>query len=160
MATTVIKNIKQIDKILEAYAKSALKNTQDAVAESIQESIVDYYKEYLPTDYSRTYKFLNSLVKTQIVREGNVIKCEVKIDEDYLRYAYPGQGFPHDLKATGLDVVRWANRNEVGYGNHGGSVDTGREEGFWEAGLQDLGGNTGILTIFINNLKRRNVNLS
>lgn len=159
MATVLIKNTKQLDKIMESYIKSALKKTQDEIALAIQESINEFYKEYSPTFYKRTYKFLNSLVKTDIRRIGNTIQCEVKIDEEYLKYSYPNKGFSHNLSATGLDVVQWANRDIHGFGNHGGSVDVGRNDGFFNAGLQDLGGNIGIVSIFKTNLQKRGLKI-
>lgn len=158
MASTDIKNSKQLtDVILDRYAASALQLTQKEIYNSIQESINEYYHEYSPDFYSRKFKFLNSLIKTEIVRLGNNISCEVKIDESYLKYSYPNQ-MSDDLSATGLDVVKWANR-ESGYGNHGGTVDAGRSEGFWDIGLRDMGGEIGILTVLKNNLKKRGLNL-
>lgn len=157
MATTYIKNQKQLaDVILEKYVASAMKATQQMVYDAIQESITEYYKEYTPEVYERTYKFLNSLIKTDIIRVGNTISCEVKIDERFLEYEYPNGG---GINATGLDVVQWANREVPGYGNHGGTVDTGRDDGFWDVAMQTLGGDFGIMTLLNNNLKRRGLNV-
>ncbi len=161
MATNYIKNTKQLaDAILEKYVASALKKTQQEIYDCIHESINEYYKEYTPDFYQRTYKFLNSLVKTDIVRVGNSITCEVRIDEDYLNYEYPGNGsYLFNVPATGLDVVQWANREDYMNGNHGATVDAGREQGFWDEAMQTLGGETGIIAILKNNLKRRGLNV-
>lgn len=162
MATAYIKNKKQLaDAILEKYVASALKKTQQEIYDCIQESINEYYSEYPnPYLYDRTYKFLNSLVKTDIVRVGNSISCEVKIDENYLNYSYPGQdAFYNNLPATGLNVVQWANREDDMYGNHGGTVDAGREQGFLDEAMQTLGGETGILAILKSNLKKRGLHV-
>ena len=160
MASVSIKNPKQLtDIVLEKYVASALKSTQQVIYDVIQESINEYYKEYSPEFYSRTYKFLKSLIKTDVIRRGNTIQCEVKINESYLKYNYPNQGFSKSLPATGTDVVRWANRDERGFGNHGGTVDEGRDEGFWDIGLRDLGGKRGIMELLISNLKRRGLNI-
>lgn len=157
MATVYIRNEKQMmDILLEKYASAALKKTQLEIYYAIQESINEYYKEYIPSVYERKYKFLNSLIKTEVIRTGNSVSCEVKIDESYLRYSYPDRG---DLQATGLDVAKWANRDISGYGNHGGTVDAGRDDGFFDIGLQDLGGETGIIALLVSNLKKRGLNV-
>lgn len=157
MSTAYIKNHKQLaDTILEKYAASALKKTQQIIFDVIQESMLEYYKEYDPKFYNRKFKLLNSLIKTEVIRTSNTVSCEVKIDEAYLKYAYPDNG---GLRATGLDVVQWANRDVSGYGNHGGTVNAGRDEGVWNIGLRDLGGETGIMKLLIGNLKKRGLSV-
>lgn len=157
MSAVYIKNHKQLaDTILEKYAALALKKTQQIIFDVIQESMLEYYEEYDPKFYNRKLKLLNSLIKTEIVRTGNTISCEVKIDESYLNYTYPDNG---GLRATGLDVVQWANREISGYGNHGGTVDAGRDDGVWDIGLRGLGGDTGIMKLLIGNLKERGLSI-
>lgn len=157
MATVKIKNSKQLkDILLEQYAASALKKTQKEIYDIIQESITEFYREYSPQRYHRQYKFLNSLVKTELVRKGGSISCEVKIDENYLNYPYSEQErFNPSLPATGLDVVKWANNEISGLGKHGGTVYTGNDKGFWDEAMESLGGDIGILALFKNNLKKR-----
>lgn len=158
MSSAYIKNSKQLaDRVLDAYVSSALKATQQIIYETIQESITEFYSEYSPEFYSRTYKFLNSLVKTDVVRSGNSIQCVVKINEDYLNYSYPNQDFSPSLSATGSDVAHWANR-DFGFGNHGGTVNTD-SSGFWDRAMQDLGSETGIMALLISNLKKRGLNI-
>lgn len=158
MATTYVKNQKQLaDAILEKYVASAMKMTQQTIYDAIQESINTFYSEYDPKVYERQFIFLQSLIKTDINRIGNTISCEVKIDEDYLKYQYPDNG---GLNATGLDVVKWANRDINGYGNHGGTVDVGRDNGFWDDAVDGtLGGETGIIAILKASLKKRGLNI-
>ena len=155
MGTVYIKNQEQLRKVLQSYVASALEKTQKEIYDVIQESINDYYKEYTPKYYDRTYKFLNSLVKPKIEIKGDTIECEVKIDEDYLRYHYPGSNFEYDYPATGRDVVSWANRDVPGAGNHGYTVDAGRDIGFWDEGIQTLGGEIGIIRTLVYNLEKR-----
>lgn len=157
MATVYVKNQRQLtDAILERYAASALKKTQQEIYDAIQESIYEYYREYTPEFYDRKFKFMNSLIKTDIIRKGNSLSCEVKIDESYLHYSYPNNG---GSQVTGLEVAQWANRDVSGYGNHGGTVDIGRDDGFFDIGLQDLGGKAGIMALLKNNLIKRGLNV-
>lgn len=140
--------------------------TRDEMFKVFQKHIDKYYREYRPTVYKRTYKLLNSLIKTNVQFTGIELTCSVKIDEDYLNYEYPHTGFfkpsyPHDYDgrfATGYDVASWANRefpndDEPG-GNHGYTVDVGDGNGFWNDAIDELGGKDGIINLMKKNLKK------
>lgn len=144
-----------------------LVDTRQIVFDAIHKSIAEYYNEYEPKKYERTYKFLNSLVKTKIVRTGNTLSCEVKIDEDYLEYNYPYTGlfepsYPHHYDgrfAQGIDVVNWANNkfpddDEAG-GTHGYTI-VGNSGGFWDRAMEDIGN---ILVLLKQNLSKQGIHL-
>lgn len=167
----VIRTKKDLDKLLKEIAYKMLSKTRDEIYKAINDSINEYYSEYSPTTYSRKYRFLNSLVKTEIKQKGNELYCEVKIDEDYLNYAYPYTGrfnpsYPHDYdgrSAMGMDIVNWANRKypddgDYGFeqGNHGYTINAGRDEGFWDGTLQELGD---IILILKKNLKNQGIKI-
>lgn len=153
---TVIKSIKDLNKILEQRATMAMKMAQKDIGECIQESINEYYKERVfrggiscvPEVYDRTYKLLNSMVKTEIVKSGNTLSCKVGISDDYLNYKYPGTNGWDGVDATGRDVLDWNNVD----GSHGGSVDGDWK--IWDEAMRTLGGETGIMAIFISKLKK------
>lgn len=155
--TTVCKNMNDFtDAILNTKGKYALQATQQIIYDCIQESIVEYYHEKVfsngtssnPEIYQRTWKLLNSLVKTNIVRIGNTIQCEVKIDESYLTYQYPGTEGWDGVSATGLDVLTWNEEN----GSHGGTVDGDWK--IWDEAMRTLGGEAGIMAILTSKLKK------
>ena len=93
---------------------------------------------------------------------------EVKIDDDYLNYAYPYTGkfnpsYPHDYDgrfAMGRDVVNWANRqfpdDDFEGGNHGFTIDAGRDDGFWDGTLEELGD---IILLLKKNLKNQGIKI-
>ena len=153
---TVIKSIKDLNKILEQRATMAMKMAQKDVGECIQESIDEYYREKvfrggtscIPEVYDRTYKLLNSMVKTEIVKSGNTLSCKVGISDDYLNYKYSGTNGWDGVDATGRDVLDWNNEN----GSHGGSVDGNWK--IWDEAMRTLGGETGIMAIFVSKLKK------
>lgn len=153
---TVIKSINDLNKILEQRATMAMKMAQKDIGECIQESINEYYEErvfrgrtsYIPEVYDRTYKLLNSMVKTEIVKSGNTLSCKVGISDDYLNYKYPGTNGWDGVDATGRDVLDWNNAD----GSHGGSVDGDWK--IWDEAMRTLGGETGIMAIFISKLKK------
>lgn len=159
----IIKNSQELNKLLKQIAYKMLSKTRDEVYDAIDKSIKEYYTEYTPTIYERKYRFLNSLVKTEIKQKGNELWCEVKIDEGYLKYIYPYTGkfdpsYPHEHDydgrfAMGIDVVNWANRqypdDDDNGGNHGYTRDSKRETGFWDGAIDELGD---ILKILRKNL--------
>lgn len=153
---TVIKSIKDLNKILEQRATVAMKMTQKEIGICIQESIDEYYREKvfrggtsaIPEVYDRTYKLLNSMVKTEIIKNGNTLSCKVGISDDYLNYKYPGTNGWDGVDATGRDVLDWNNEN----GSHGGSVYGDWK--IWDETMRTLGGETGIMAIFISKLKK------
>jgi hypothetical protein len=153
---TVIKSIKDLNKILEQRATMAMKMAQKDIGECIQESINEYYEERvfrggtscIPEVYDRTYKLLNSMVKTEIVKSGNTLSCKVGISDDYLNYKYPGTNSWDGVDTTGRDVLDWNNEN----GSHGGSVDGDWK--IWDEAMRTLGGETGIMAIFLSKLKK------
>lgn len=145
---TVIRSMSDLTKILESRIQQALKMTQQEIFEVIQQHITDYYKEpvfrngtsAIPMIYDRTYKLLNSLIKTDIVKSGGNISCKVEIDPNYLNYRYMGG-------ASGLDVMLSAEQ-----AFHGWSVEG--DIRIWSDSLDELGLEPGILFIMKNNLKK------
>lgn len=145
---TVIKSMNDLTKILESRIQQALKMTQQEIFEVIQQHITDYYKEpvfrngtsAIPMLYNRTYKLLNSLIKTDIIKSGGTISCTVEIDPNYLNYQYMGG-------ASGLDVMLSADQ-----AFHGWSVEGDMR--IWSDSLSELGLKPGILYIMKNNLKK------
>ena len=159
---TIVKGMKELeDIILEKAGRSALQATQQIVYDCIQESITEYYNEKVfsnktsntPEIYERTFRLMHALVKTNIVRIGNTIQCEVKIDDSYLTYQYPGTEGWDGVSATGLDVLTWNEEN----GSHGGTVDGDWK--IWDEAMRTLGGETGIMTILTSNLKKAGLNI-
>lgn len=145
---TVIKSMSDLKKILESRIQQALKMTQQEIFKVIQQHITDYYHEpvfrdgtsAIPMIYDRTYKLLNSLIKTNIVKSSGTISCSVEIDPNYLDYHYMGG-------ASGLDVMLSAEQ-----AFHGWSVEG--DIRIWSDSLAELGLEPGILFIMKNNLKK------
>ena len=158
---TVIKSINDLNKILEQRATMAMKMAQKDIGECIQESIDEYYREKVfrggtsctPRVYERTFELLNSIVKTEIIKNGNTLSCNVGISDDYLNYKYPGTNGWDGVDATGRDVLDWNNEN----GSHGGSVDGDWK--IWDEAMRTLSGETGIMAIFLSKLKKCGINV-
>lgn len=154
MAQIIIKNMNDLTKILNARVSKALQMTQNEIFKVIQEHITDYYKEpvfrdgtsAIPLLYNRSYKMLNSLIKTNIVTTGNGLSCTVGVDPNYLDYEYIGG-------ASGLDV--WLSANEQ---FHGWSIEG--DIRVWDDAMAELGLEQGIVYLMKKNLKKCGVPVS
>lgn len=153
MATVYLKSNNDILKFFKSRVSAALKMTRDDIFNVIQKHIVDYYKEpvfrngtsALPLLYDRTYKLLNSLIKTDVVINGNTLSCTVEVDPNYLNYQYMGG-------TSGLDV--WLSANEQ---FHGWSIEG--DIRIWDDALAEIGLEPGIKYLMKENLKRCGINV-
>lgn len=136
-----IKSMNDLTRIVELRIQKALKMTQQEIFEVIQRHITDYYKEYAPYTYQRTWKFLNCLIKTETIKSAIGISCSVEIDKDYLSYKYDGG-------VTGLEIAAYANRQ-----SHGGIYDDDFGQ-FWDDAMEELGLELGIKRLMQSNLKK------
>ena len=105
------RNINELTKHLDTPLKNAMIVAQSKVYQCINSFIKEYYDEYNPDVYERTYSFYNSLVKSDIKKTKNGYACEVYIDMDRTDY------YAHSFK----DVVNMINR--------GFHADTGMNNG-------------------------------
>lgn len=163
-----ITSIAQLQKAIEARVQKALQLTQDEIYVVVKKHLVAFYqaKDFPhgssegnstwsnePLYYQRTNTFLESLIKTQVVRVGNSLACSVQLDEDYLKYKYPGNpDWPGNVPATGLDVATWANDPSHDH-THGYTVGSRTGVAWWSDAMEELGGRQGILGIMKKNLK-------
>lgn len=155
----IIRNWNELQRILEGRIQSALAKTRDIVAQCLQESLNEYYKEKVfrggtsnqPLVYQRSYALLNSMIKTDVVKVGNAFHCEVKIDENYLQYNYEDNG------DTGRDILMM---NE--YGGWHGITPEWRVEGehhIWTEAENNIMEQGGILSIFKEKMKQYGINV-
>lgn len=143
-----ITSISQLKPMLQSRIRKALDMTCDEIYSVFRNHVKEYYDEYVPTYYQRTHSFLDNLIKTEVVQKGNSLSCQVRLDEDYLKYQYPGNpSWEKNVPATGQDVATWANE-----GLHGGTVQ-GKSQ-WWDDAMEELGGKQGILDIMYKNLKK------
>lgn len=137
-----VKSTSQLEKLINTRIQKAVKMTRDYIYEMVHFHLMEYYRDYSPKSYMRTYQLLDSLVKMNVKVSGNMITAEVKIDEDYLNSEYEIGDW------TGLQVVKSAEA-----GLHGGYAVGNGNATFWTNALEELGGESGIKALLIKNLK-------
>ena len=110
----VFKNEQQLESFLMAKCKNAVVQAQERVYEIIKRFLDQFYDEYDPHKggkygYDRTYKFLNSLVKSQIVPDGKGYKAEVYFN---LNYIYDTGANPSGEQV--MQAAEWGRHGAMG----------------------------------------------
>ena len=82
----VFNSIDQLEKHLMQKCKAALIKSQEQVYQIIDRFIKEFYAEFTPEMYERTYQFYRSLVKSKITRVHNGYEAEVYFDLSSLDY--------------------------------------------------------------------------
>lgn len=111
----IVKNQAELNRALKSVAEKALRDAQNEVHVCIEKFVKQYYAEYSPTVYKRTYQFMESITKTGIKSKGFTVTCEIYIDTR-MNYEAPTQavvemintgyhamrkmGAPRDIKGT------------------------------------------------------------
>lgn len=76
----IIRSISQLESSMDKIVAFAVDKMADKVKKVIQEYVTKYYKEYTPELYQRTWTFLNSVTRTDVVRTGNGWQAIVYVD--------------------------------------------------------------------------------
>lgn len=82
----VFKNEKQLESFLLNKCRLAILKAQDEIYSIIKRFLYQYYNDYDPIIYQRTYQLLQSLVQSRIVSSGKGYKAEVYFNIDGLNY--------------------------------------------------------------------------
>ena len=82
----VFKNVKQLEVFLLQKCKNALMKSQEQVYQIIDRFVKEFYAEYSPDVYERTYQFYRSLVKGDIVRTAHGYEAQVYFDLSSIDY--------------------------------------------------------------------------
>ncbi len=168
----IIKNGKDLDKLIQSRLSLALKFTQQEIYKVIQENIKNYYEEKvfldrvskkmsaIPNAYFRTYQFLNSLIKTDIIVKNGTVSCSVRIDTESLDYIQDGD-IVVDMINRGYHADTSLNDDLLSFNDRGYRTpyDIYAKSHFWDDSLEQLGGYNGILEIMKKNCRKVGLNI-
>lgn len=82
----VFKNETELKKFLLQKCKNALIKSQEQVYQVINRFVKEFYAEFTPEMYERTYQLYRSLVKSDIIPTANGYETEVYFDLSSLYY--------------------------------------------------------------------------
>ena len=108
----------ELKNYILSKCEEAIQNAQLEVHAIIDRFLMQYYAEYDPSLYERTYQLLHSLVKSDVKSTGNGYEAEIYFDVSMLDYSVK------TLKGIGT----WSNKNwseqttleAAAHGSHGG----------------------------------------
>lgn len=111
----LIKNDAQLKRAMQQAAKQALSEVEEQLKVCIDNYVRQYYTEYTPHQYKRTYQFLRSITKTEVSVRGNTISCDIHINTN-LNYSDPAtevidiinQGYHGNKYVKGIPVWQTA----------------------------------------------------
>lgn len=83
----IFKDEKQLKNFLMEKCKVAVIRTQNKIYEIIKKALAEFYQDYDPVLYERTYQLMQSLVKSDIRRVGSGYQAEVYFDLSGINYA-------------------------------------------------------------------------
>lgn len=109
-----IKNLAQLQKAAEKYCYYLVDKVADKVKANIEEFIKEYYQEFSPQYYDRTWRLLNSVVKTKPKKIKDGYEVEVYIDTS-IEYPSTWKGEPWTMENT----IYMANKGQHGRFNGG-----------------------------------------
>ena len=68
---------KKLDRIENHIAEEVAPQANELLKESVRYSLIDWYNDYTPQSYERTYKFMKILDSTRTRGKGNVLRFSV-----------------------------------------------------------------------------------
>lgn len=117
-----------LNTYLKSICKQAAENIGEDVKELIKDFIMIYYSEFSPSEYSRTYNFLDSVTRTEAIPIPNGYKVIIYLDSAGTDYE----------EVEPIDVWNMANK-----GSHGGvMINNGNpsDNHFWDDAMEELKG--------------------
>lgn len=82
----LISNANELNNMLKKVAMEAMDQVREQVSDCIDKFIKQYYEEYAPEQYFRTYQFFDSLVVPSVKANGNTLTCEIYLDPGSMNY--------------------------------------------------------------------------
>lgn len=86
VAKNVFDSYDELEEYVLEQARKSLIQIQEQIYAIIDRFVKQYYAEYPPEVYERTYQLYRSLVKSEIRKEGNGYVCEIYFDVTKLNY--------------------------------------------------------------------------
>lgn len=86
-------NMNDLIKAMETEAAKALSQTADYTKTIIDDFIQEWYSDYTPAFYERTYQFLDSVVRSEVIKQsGNRLTVSVYLDKSLLHHNTDEEG--------------------------------------------------------------------
>ena len=141
----------ELQKHMESACSIAVKNASDRILEELQKCISeDYYMQYSPNYYERTYTFYKSAVAKLL----NDHESEIGISDLYMNYEYPAK-----YKLLNGDTGHWtgADQTNMAASGYHGTYYIQTEGRFWDSFIEFCEKNA--INILKEELKKQGINV-
>lgn len=118
----VFKNEKELERFIMKQSYQALMKAQDKVYKIINKWILEFYLDYTPTLYKRTFEIFSHLLKSNIVKDGKGYKAEVYFDLSGYYDTGSNPSFEQVFDVAAYDGLHGANGLHWETGNKGISI--------------------------------------
>ena len=149
----MIKDFSELKTKIDKCIVAALEQTRKEVGGVLLNKIADYYEEYKPIEYKRTFTLLDSLASEskysldngKVTETKDGYEFKVGWDDTYLNFYYKN--------ATGKMVLEWLDNKTHGGWEYDNNGDLFEHRFFTEA-IEELGGEEGVKNLFKQNCKK------
>lgn len=117
----------EIEAYMLKHSKFAIRAAQEKVYKIIETFLKQYYSDYTPKEYIRTYNLLRSLVKSDVRQVGNGWEAEVYFDASALNYEQGAMPLQHTDEHGRYGWATWGADQVLStalHGSHGGYTRT------------------------------------
>lgn len=115
----VFKNEKQLKQHLLTKCQVAVRESQERIYHILNMFLSDFYRDYDPEIYERTYQLFQSLVKSDVKISGNNVTAEVYFDASKLNYITGRQPSGEQVMDAAAEGLHGAKGLRVVSGNTG-----------------------------------------
>lgn len=117
----------EIEAYMLRHSRFAIRAAQEKVYKIIETFLKQYYSDYTPKEYIRTYNLLRSLVKSDVRQVGNGWEAEVYFDASALDYEQGVMPLQHTDEHGRYGWATWGADQVLStalHGSHGGYTRT------------------------------------
>lgn len=149
-----IKNPRAFSKALMPKMREAAESMQSTVYSTIHAFMMQYYQEYEPEKYQRTFRFFNSLVKSDIKRIHNGFECSVYIDLNSFKSGYEG-----NTPFEAADMINRGFHADTSMNRHSYKTpyDVEAQYRFWDDSIDEFKKGNYIINLFIEALRSNRI---
>lgn len=129
-----IKTYAQLNAKLNKALKNNMQKVTDVATMLVNQFIKQYYDEYRPVQYVRTYQFLHSVVTTNVQQIGGAYFSSIAINYQDISYLYFAEMKEMAHWGDGYDAISAANQGFHGFETSQYDSDTH----FWDDTLDEV----------------------
>ena len=106
----IFKNEKELERFLLPKLQAAVTRTQEQIYQILHRFVKEFYNDFTPEMYERTYQLFQSLVKSRIILTGHGYEAEVYFDLGSLYYTTGNKPYGHEV----MDAAKQGLHGAIG----------------------------------------------